>query len=395
MDLDWMREAYRRTRKNGAVGVDGQTAKDYEANLDANLEDLLSRAKSGRFRAQPVRRTYIPKGNGETRPLGIPTLEDKILQRAVTMLLEPVYEQDFLDCNYGFRPGLSPHKALKRIRDQIVKTKGCYVIDADIRQYFDTLDHACLRDLLDRRIRDGVIRRLIHKWLKAGIMEEERIEYPDAGVPQGGVISPLLSNIYLHYVLDQWICQDLAPSMNGTIHLVRFADDFILMMSDARDAPRVMEALPKRFEKYGLTIHPDKTRLVPFFPHVKHATFVFLGFTHYWGKARRGGRTVKRKTARKKRKLILEATNEWCAKNRHKPIAWQHKQLSVKLRGRYQYYGICGNFRCLKALLWFTERIWKKWLSRRSRKRDLNWEKFGHYLAAHPLPKPRIYHRLV
>jgi len=302
MDIDWLKEAYRRTRKDGAVGVDGVTADEYEQDLEGNLQRLLDRAKSGTYHAPPVRRVYIPKGGSrtETRPIGIPTLEDKVLQRAIVMLLEPIYEQDFLDCSYGFRPGRSAHQALKSFRDQTMNCRGGCVLEVDIRRFFDTLDHGHLRQFLQLRVRDGVLLRLIGKWLKAGVLEDDSVSYPDAGSPQGGVVSPLLSNVFLHYVLDLWFEQEVKPRLKHRAFLIRFADDFVIEFRDDRDAQRVMEVIPKRFGKYGLTVHPTKTKLVPFRspslttkdwtkpPGDRPGSFDFLGFTHYWARSLRG-----------------------------------------------------------------------------------------------------------
>ena len=267
MDLEWLHRAFYRTRADGAVGVDGQTAEDYAADLLGNLESLLDRAKSGTYRAPPVRRVHIPKGTGtETRPIGIPTFEDKVLQRAVVMVLETIYEQDFLDCSYGFRPGRSAHQALDALWRQTTNMGGCWIVEVDIRKFFDTLDHAHLRELLRQRVHDGVLLRLIGKWLNAGVLEEGDITFPEAGTPQGGVISPLLANVYLHYVLDVWFVREVQPRLRGRSFLIRYADDFVMGFACEEDARRVLEVLPKRFGKYGLTLHPDKTRLVPFCP---------------------------------------------------------------------------------------------------------------------------------
>ncbi|WP_395857393.1 group II intron reverse transcriptase/maturase [Cystobacter fuscus] len=290
IDLEWLQEAYRRTRKDGAVGVDGQTAKQYAQALEANLQSLLNRAKSGDYRAPSVRRVHIPKGDGKsTRPLGIPTFEDKVLQRAVAMVLEAIYEQDFLPCSYGFRPGRSAHQALQRLWEVLTEMKGGWVLEVDIRKFFDTLDHGQLQQLIQRRVRDGVLLRLIGKWLKAGILEEGNVTYPDEGTPQGGVISPVLANIYLHEVLDVWFEQEVKPRMKGRAELVRYADDFVICFEREADARRVMEVLPKRMERYGLTLHPEKTRLLEFRPprpedrgHGGPESFDLLGFRHYW-----------------------------------------------------------------------------------------------------------------
>src|SRR5271166_2619814 len=266
MDIDWLIAAFHRTRKDGAPGVDGQTWFDYEKDLEANLQSLLDRAKSGTYRAPPVRRVHIPKGGSatETRPIGIPTLEDKVLPRAVAMLLEPIYEQDFYDCSYGFRPGRSAHQALESLWKQAMDSHGGWILEVDIRKFFDTLDHAHLRAFLQQRVRDGVLTRLIGKWLQAGVLEDGTVTYPEAGSPQGGVISPVLSNVFLHYVLDDWFEREVKPRLRGQTYLIRYADDFVMGFTHEEDARRVLAVLPQRFGKYGLTLHPDKTRLVPF-----------------------------------------------------------------------------------------------------------------------------------
>src|SRR5947209_4491374 len=324
LDLIWLVEAYNRTRKDGAPGVDGQTADDYGLNLLENLPSLLDRAKSGTYQAPPVRRVRIPKGTGnETRPLGIPTLEDKILQRAVVMALEPIYEQDFLNCSYGFRPGRSAHQGLQALWQQVMDLGGCWLVEVDIRKYFDTLDHAHLRQLLRLRVRDGVLLRLIDKWLQAGVLEDGNLTYPEAGTPQGGVISPLLANVYLHYVLDVWFENDVKPCLKGRAFLVRYADDFVMGFACERDARRVLDVLPKRFGKYGLTIHPEKTRLVPFRRPARVAatgsgsgsppeSFDFLGFTHFWSRSKQDNWVVKRKTADSRFHRAVKKIAAWC-----------------------------------------------------------------------------------
>ena len=309
LDIDWLKEAYRRTRKGGAVGVDGMTAEEYEQDLEGNLQRLFDRVKAGTYRAPPVRRVHIPKGNSttETRPIGIPTLEDKILQRAVVMLLNPIYEQDFLDCSYGFRPGRSAHQALESFRKQLMDSGGGHVLEVDIRKFFDNLDHGHLRKFLQLRVRDGVLLRLIGKWLNAGVLEGGSVSYPDSGSPQGGVVSPLASNVFLHYVLDMWFEEEVKPRLKHRAFRIRFADDFVIGFRDLRDARRVMEVVPKRVGKYGLTVHPTKTKLVPFQrpssvvknrddPRDCPGTFDLLGFTHYWDRSRRGYWVVKKKT---------------------------------------------------------------------------------------------------
>src|SRR5215468_9243455 len=266
IDIDWLREAYRRTRKDGAVGMDGQSGEDYAVDLESNLRSLLERAKSGTYQAPPVRRVRIPKAGSatETRPLGIPTFEDQVLQRAVVMVLEAIYEQDFKDCSYGFRPGRSAHQALESLWQQTMAMGGGWIVDVDIRKFFDTIDHGHLRELLKRRARDGVLLRLIGKWLNAGVLEDGCVTHPEAGSPQGGVVSPLLANAYLHEVLDTWFEQTVKPRLKGRAYLIRYADDAVLVFEQEGDARRVQEVLPKRFGKYGLALHPEKTRLVRF-----------------------------------------------------------------------------------------------------------------------------------
>lgn len=406
IDLDWLREAYRRTRKDGATGVDGTTAAEYEANLEDNLRSLLGRFKSGTYKAPPVRRVHIPKGDGKkTRPIGIPTFEDKVLQRAVAMVLEAIYEQDFLDCSYGFRPRRSAHQALESLWEGVMRMGGGIVIEVDIKGFFDNLDHGHLRNFLDLRVRDGVLRRTIDKWLSAGVLEDGALSHPDGGTPQGGVISPILANIYLHEVLDTWFEKVVQPCLAGQAFLIRYADDFVVVLSSDRDAERVMEVLPKRFGKYGLTLHPEKTRTVQFRrpgPPGEHdgkgqeppGSFDLLGFTHYWGTSRRGSWVVKRKTACNRLSRALKRVSEWCQRNRHRSMSDQYDALTRKLKGHYGYYGITGNFKALGRFLHETRRIWRKWLSRRSQKGCITWDRFLNLEQHFRLPRPRVVHSI-
>ena len=402
LDLHWLAEAYRRTRQDGAPGVDGQTGADYGANLFNNLASLLDRAKSGAYKAPPVRRVRIPKGTGtETRPLGIPTLEDKVLQRAVVMVLEPIYEQDFQDCSYGFRPGRSAHQALASLWQQVMDLGGCWLLEVDIRKFFDTLDHAQLRALLRQRVRDGVLLRLIDKWLNAGVLEGGELTYSEAGTPQGGVISPLLANVYLHYVLDVWFEEAVKPRLKGRAFLVRYADDFVMGFACEGDARCVLDVLPKRFGKHGLSIHPDKTRLVPFVrpadrpprpgpPQVSSpGSFDFLGFTHYWSRSKKGNWVVKRKTAGSRFHRAVRRIAEWCRLNRHRSIAEQHQMLGQKLRGHFAYYGVIGNLPSLSRFRYEVLCVWRKWLSRRHRRGLWPWARFNELLRRVPLAWPR------
>jgi group II intron reverse transcriptase/maturase len=384
IDIELLREAFARTRKDGATGVDGQTAEEYAANLDANLGSLLDRFKSGTYRAPPVRRVHIPKGDGsKTRPIGIPTFEDKVLQRAVVMVLNAVYEQDFMDCSFGFRPARSAHQALETLWQGLMSMGGGWVLDVDIKGFFDNLDHAHLRGLLDLRVRDGVLRCAINKWLKAGVMEDGSVTYPESGTPQGGVVSPLLANVYLHEVLDRWFERDVKPRLNGRAFLVRYADDFVIGCSEEADARRVLDVLPKRFGKYGLTLHPEKTRLVRFDRPSKPdsgddglGTFDFLGFTHLWARTRKGGWAVTRQTADGRLTRALKRVAEWCRLHRHERILDQVRTLARKFKGHCGYYGITGNSRALGRFRHELLTTWYKWLSRRSQRRK-PWEWFS------------------
>jgi RNA-directed DNA polymerase len=399
IDLEWMYEAYKRVRKDGAAGVDEVTAEEYEKGLDRNLRSLLERFKSGRYYAPPVKRVYIPKGDGRKRPIGIPALEDKILQRAVVMVLEPLFETDFLEVSYGFRPGRSVHDALEALWKEVMEMGGCWVLEVDIKSYFDTVEHSFLREFVKKRVRDGVILRTIGKWLKAGVMEDGAIHYPSKGTPQGGVISPLLSNIYLHEVLDVWFEQEVRPRLGGKAALIRFADDYVILCTSERDARRIGAVLAKRFGKYGLSIHEEKTRLLNFYRPLgggrKSETFVFLGFTHYWGLSRKGNWVVKRKTAKKKLKAAIRRVYQWCKHHRHDPVKEQWSALGKKLVGHYQFYGITCNWRSLNSFYVAVKRSWRKWLDRRSRGKDMPWERFLRLLVRYPLPRPRITHRYV
>ena len=399
IDTEFLKEAYRRTRKNGAPGIDGQMAADYAKDLDANLSNLLNRFKSGRYKAPPVRRTYIPKGDGTNclRELGIPTFEDKVLQRAVTMILEAIYEQEFYDYSYAYRPGRTQHQALQVIWQALMDMGGGWLLEVDIQDCFGSLEHKHLRSCLDQRVRDGVIRKAIDKWLSAGVIEKGEIEYPEDGCPQGGVVSPMMSNIYLHEVMDKWFDKEVKPRMHGKAQMVRWADDIILIFQKEEDARRVHDVLPKRFGKYGLTIHPSKTRITEFrrpggTDRKGKGSFDFLGFTHYWGKSRRGNWVVKQKTASKRIQKSLRAIMQWCRENRHETIRDQHQTLKLKLNGHYQYYGITGNFNSLANFFYSVKRSWLKWLNRRSQKKSLTWDQFAKILKIHSLPRPRIVH---
>jgi group II intron reverse transcriptase/maturase len=405
LSVEWLKAAYWRVQPDSAPGVDGQSWVDYGKHLEENLRDLLNRAKSGSYFAPPVKRVHIPKGDGkETRAIGMPTLEDKLLQRAVVLLLEPIYEQDFKCFSYGFRPGRSAHEALACIWSQCTHQRIQWILEVDIRKYFDTINKTWLRTFLDRRVRDGVIRRLIGKWLAAGAWEKGQLSYPEEGTPQGGVISPLLSNLYLHEVLDCWYVEEVKPRMKGRTFLVRFADDFLVGFEKKEDAEKVYRVLFKRFEKYGLSLHPEKTRLVRFGrpEETKEGqgtgpqpeTFDFLGFTHYWARSREGRWIIRRKTMSQRLTRGLKAMNQWCRANRHEPLREQVEQLGRKLKGHFGYYGLTGNLNSLKRYRWGVIGIWRKWLARRGDPKGMPWARMHRLLEFFYLPEARVVHSI-
>jgi len=400
IDLEWMHEAYRRTRKDGAAGIDGQTAAEYEQKLQENLQSLLDRFKSGTYYAPPVRRVHIPKGDGrKTRPIGIPTFEDKVLQTAVKMVLESVYEQDFLDCSYGFRPGRSAHQALDAVWEGLMAMRGGWVLEVDVESFFDSVEHGHLRGFLDQRVRDGVVRRAIDKWLNAGVMEEGCLRHPETGTPQGGVVSPVLANIYLHEVIDRWFVEQVRPRMRGAAVLVRYADDMVMIFKHEDDARRVEQVLPKRFGKYGLRLHPQKTRLVEVRPPAPGSdsgkgtgSFALLGFSHFWGKSQKGRWVLRRRTAPDRFTRALRRVVQWCRWNRHESLTQQGDMLSAKLRGHYQYYGVTGNSGALQRFWYEVKRGWFKWLTRRNPRATMTWDAFYQLPVVGRLAAPRVVH---
>jgi RNA-directed DNA polymerase len=401
IDADFLREAYRQTSKSSAPGIDGVTAKMYAEHLDDNLRDLHERLCSGRYQAAPVERVWIEKDDGGRRPIGKPAFEDKIVQRAVAMLLEAIYEQDFYDCSYGFRPGRRAHDALHELRERCMQEGIGWIVDADVSGYFDSIDRTRLQEVLRRRVNDGRIRRLIGKWLRAGVMEDGEWHHPETGVVQGGVISPVLANIFLHHVLDDWFEREVRPRMKGRCFLLRFADDFVIGCELETDARRIMTVLPKRFARFGLTIHPTKTALIAFRkPNARQAsangngTFDFLGFTHYWTQSRRGFWVIKRRTARKRLRRTKKSLWRWCRHHRHAPLTYQYQMLGLKLRGHFRYYGIRGNFRLLEDVRRYAEKAWRYWLSRRSSKSTIGWEQFQQLRKTYVLPTPKLVHNI-
>jgi len=402
IDEEWLKAAYHSLRKDSAPGIDFQSWEDYGKNLEENIKSLLERAKSGKYQAPAVRGVEIPKpGSQEKRPLGIPTIEDKVLQKGVLMVLDPIYESEFYHFSFGFRKGKSPHQALECLWQGIMGNNIQWIIDLDIRKFFDTVKHNILRQLLCKRVRDGVIVRLIGKWLNAGVLKDGSIKHSDEGTPQGGIVSPLLSNIYLHEALDKWYAEVVLKRIRERSIMVRYADDAVMGFESREIAEKVLQALKKRFAMYGLELHPQKTRLIYLGKPkpgsgAKPGSFDFLGFTHFWGKSAKGNWVIKRKTASKKFREKLIKMNEWCRKNRHMPVKEQHVKLTQKLKGHYGYYGITGNMRGLQRYLNEVRRIWKKWLNRRSwRGSRLNWDRFQQMLDEYlKLPSAKVVHSI-
>lgn len=398
IDEELLTESYKKLNKNSSSGVDGRSWYEYGNTARERIPELLQRFQSGRYKAPKIRRVYIPKGDGKQRPLGIPTIEDKVLQRGVKTVVEPIYEEIFKDFSYGFRPGKSQHQALKFLFRKVSFEGMRYIIDADLQNYFGSINFVQLREFLGRRVNDGVIRKMIDKWLKAGVLEEGQITYPKEGTPQGGIISPMLSNIYLHYVLDEWFSEQIQPLLKGKSFIVRFADDFVLGFENKEDAMRVMKVLPKRFEKYMLKLHPDKTKIVKIDNDRSSGerSFDFLGFTHYLGKSRKGNLVLKRKTSKKKFRLALSRMGDFIRKNRHRSIRELIDEINVKLRGHYSYYGITFNYKSIRTFHNEVVRILCKWLNRRGGKAIWTWEKMRSLVNKwQPLIMPTIYHPYV
>jgi group II intron reverse transcriptase/maturase len=387
--------AHGRLRKNAAVGVDGVTVAQYGQQLEQNVRALHQRMKAGQYRHQPIRRVHIPKEGSKTRPIGISTVEDKIVQGAVAEVLTAIYEQDFLECSYGFRPGRGQHDAVRTLNREMQMGTVHYVLEADIVSFFDSIDRKMLMEMLRERIADESLLRLVGKCLHVGILDGEEYSEPDVGTTQGSVLSPLLGNVYLHHVLDRWFEQEVKPRLHGRATLVRFADDFVICFERRDDAERVHAVLPQRTKRFALSLHPEKTRLLEFRPpegggSKGSGTFDFLGFTLYWRRTLSGRWTVAFKTRRARLRRAIMAVAEWCRRHRHDPVKEQHAALTRKLRGHFNYYGVNGNFRSLAQLVFQTRRTWRKWLARRSQRGRMSWDRFNQMLRAYPLPRPRI-----
>jgi RNA-directed DNA polymerase len=401
VDVARLRAAYWAIRPEAAAGVDGVTWAAYGQDLEANLSDLHERVHAGRYRARPSRRVYIPKADGRLRPLGIASLEDKVLQRAVVEVLNAVYEVDFLGFSYGFRPGRSPHDALDALATGILKKKVNWVLDADISNFFTSLDQGWLEKFLEHRIADERVLRLVHKWVKAGVIEEGIWSQTEVGTPQGASASPLLANVYLHYVLDRWVRQWRRRQARGDVIITRFADDFVAGFEHEQDARRFLADLRERFAKFGLELHPDKTRLIEFGRHAarhraarglgKPETFDFLGFTHLCGKTKRGGFWLRRITISKRMRAKLVEVKDQLKRRWHQPIPEQGKWLASVVRGHLAYYAVPGNSHAIRAFRDQVTRHWCKALRRRSQRHRLDWNRMNR-MAKRWLPPARILH---
>ncbi len=397
IDEEMLMRGFRRLRKNAAVGVDSVTVDQYGARLEDNVRALRGKMKAGQYRHQPIRRVHIPKGPGKTRPIGIPATEDKIVQHALREVLEGIYEQDFYDCSYGFRPGRSAHDAIRDLNREVGGGRIQWILEADISSYFDSIDRKMLMGMLQTRVTDGSLLRLVGKCLHVGVLDGTEYSEPDAGTAQGSVLSPLLGNIFLHHVLDRWFHREVRPRLGGRALLIRYADDFVIGFERKEDAELVMQQLHARMEQHGLKLHPDKTRLIPFQrpPGSQQngkgpATFDFLGFTAYWRRDLKGRWRLGLMTRRARAQRMIESATEYCRRHRHDPVREQHAALCSRLSGHINYFGVNGNWDALDRVISAVARAWHKWLNRRSQRRSMDWERFKGLLTNLPLPRARI-----
>ena len=402
LDVDFLRGCYFELGRDRASGIDGVSWQEYGKPLEENLANLVERMKAKRYKPQPAKRVYIPKNNTEKRPLGLPALEDKIVQKGIARILEAIYEVDFLDCSYGFRPKRGCHQALNAV-DKTIMTKPInHVIEADIKGFFDNVSHPWMMEFLQVRIKDPSFLLLISRFLKAGYLDAGEFVSTERGTPQGGNLSPALSNVFLHYVLDLWFEKEIRPQARGACTLVRYADDFVCMVQYQDDAQYIEQALRDRFAKFGLELHSEKTRTLRFGRYERENaqrqqrqanTFDFLGFTHFCGTSRKGKFIVGRQTSRKKFRQKCQEMNDWLRRIRnHKKAKDWWPTLAAKLRGHYHYYGVSGNMRSLNRFYHMTVRLTRKWLNRRSQRKRFYWKGFIAYLKHYPLPRPRIAH---
>jgi RNA-directed DNA polymerase len=402
LNVEYLRDCYKSLNRNKAVGIDNVSWEEYGRNLDEKLELLVSKLKRKKYKPIAARRVYIPKGGAAKRPLGISALENKIVERGITWILESIYEQDFLNCSYGFRPNRNCHQALKELNDLIMFQPVNHIVEADIKGFFDNVPHDKLMEFMRLRINDTTLLTLIKKFLKAGYVDDGVLVKADSGTPQGSILSPILANIFLHYVLDTWFETTVKSHVKGFCEIVRYADDFVCVVRYVDDAKRIERGLRNRFNKYGLEIHPAKSRNISFGRFERENaksqkrranTFDFLGFTHYCGKSRKGGFKVGRKTSSKKYSAKCKDMNSWlkAIRNQVKTKEWW-EILKAKLRGHFQYYGVSENYDGIVRFYKETIRMVRKWMNRRSQKRKMSWERFTKYLEHYPLPKPKIMH---
>lgn len=399
IDVDALRRAYNRIRKDAAVGVDGVTKEEYGQDLEEKLRDLHGRLKSMKYRHQPILRVHIPKDKNRTRPIGISAIEDKIVQGALTEILGAIYEQDFLECSHGFRPGRKAHDALRALNKAVRKGGINVILEADVKSFFDTVVRPILLEMLRMRIADKSLMRLVAKCLHVGVLDGGIFSRPEEGTVQGSIISPMLGNIYLHNALDKWFAEEVKPRLKGKSILIRYADDFIIGFEHMEDAKRVMDVLGKRMERFGLSLHPDKTRLIDFQrPSLEQkggkgpGSFDFLGFTVFWRRNDRGpGWHMSWKTRKARLGRAIKAAYDQCRRQRHWKVPEQHKALVRRIQGHFNYFGVNDNVRSLSMLVVKVKRAWHKWLNRRSQRSRINWDRFNDLLRDFPLPEPRVY----
>lgn len=389
--------AFHRIRKDAAVGVDGVTKEEYGQKLKSNVCDLHERLRTRRWRHQPIRRVYIPKENAKSRPIGISSTEDKIVQGALREILEAIYEPIFYECSYGFRPGRSAHDALRALHALQYQGRVSWILEFDCESYFDSIDRKLLIEMIQERVLDGSLKRLIGKCLHVGILDGAEYSEPDEGTVQGSGLSPILGNIYLHHVLDHWFEHEVKPRLRGRGYLIRYADDGVLGFEREDDARRVLEVLRKRFHRFGLKLHPEKTRVVPFGRPSRttkkgkgHGTYDFLGFTHYWHRTREGGWAPRMKTRKARLRRFIVAVADWCRRHRHLSVKEQHASLTRRIEGHLNYFGINGNMPSMRHVTRACEIAWRKWLNRRGQRARKNWDEFNGLLQRFPLPRPRI-----
>lgn len=397
IEEELLARAFARLRNAAAVGVDGITKEQYGQELQGNLRDLHERLRTKRYRHQPIRRVHIPKEQGRTRPIGISTTEDKVVQSALREVLQAIYEQDFLDCSYGFRLGRSAHDAIRALTEAVNAGEANWILEIDVVSFFDSVIRSCLMEMLQKRVADGSILRLVGKCLHVGVLDGEEFTEPSEGTVQGSTLSPLLGNVYLHYVLDLWFAEEVKPRLRGRSVLVRYADDAVFGFERRDDAQRVMAVLGKRMARFGLSLHPQKTRLLDFRRPARSqgegkspTTFDFLGFCWYWRRTRRGSWAVTCKTRRARLARAIKAIHAWCREHRHRPVKQQHEALRRRVQGHINYFGVNGNMHSLRIFLARVRRSWFTWLNRRSQRARLTWARYADLLRDLPLPQPRI-----